>query len=154
MAAFYTEGLCFECQRCSSCCGKVPRFVYLSKRDLLTLSRFYSIHPVHFVMHYCRWADYYHGTTVLALKEKSNHDCILWNNGCEAYPARPLQCSTYPFWTWMLKDRETWDDCAKDCPGMNRGKWWSPGKSAELSHRFSENIPLQKEDFSKMFPGC
>ena len=32
---FYENGLNFECQRCSFCCGHSPGFVYLSERDFL-----------------------------------------------------------------------------------------------------------------------
>ena len=40
---FYKNGLNFECQRCSFCCGHSPGYVYLSERDLLTLCAHYKI---------------------------------------------------------------------------------------------------------------
>ena len=104
---FYKAGLNFGCQRCSFCCGHSPGFVYLSRRDLTALCDFFKLSVKEFVEKYCRWADYYYGTKVLALQEQKNYDCILWNSGCTAYEARPIQCSTYPFWSWMLEDRKT-----------------------------------------------
>lgn len=143
---FFEEGLHFECQRCSFCCGKTPGFVYLSKEDLFKLCKYFKTNIKTFVKKYCRWAGYYEGKTVLALFEKKNCDCILWNNGCSAYQARPIQCSTYPFWTWMLSDKETWAECAKDCPGMNRGKLWSKEKILSDSEKYKKNIPITKEE--------
>ena len=143
---FYENGLNFECQRCSFCCGHSPGFVYLSKRDLKSLCTFFKLSAKEFVEKYCRWADYYYGTKVLALIEKKNYDCILWENGCSAYPARPVQCSTYPFWSWMIKDKETWNECAKECPGMNKGKLWPPEEIEKNRKAYVENEPLHKEE--------
>lgn len=147
---FYENGLNFECQRCSFCCGHSPGFVYLSERDLLTLCNFYDMEVSEFIEKYCRWVDYYYGETVLALLEKKNYDCILWNNGCSAYEARPIQCSTYPFWSWMIQDRKTWDDCAKDCLGMNKGKVWSYDEIETNKRKYMSNTPLKKEDVQKL----
>ncbi len=143
---FYKDGLNFECQRCSFCCGHSPGFVYLSKRDLLALCGHFNMKIADFVQKYCRWVDYYHGKTVLALLEKKNYDCILWENGCSAYSSRPIQCSTYPFWSWMVSDRKTWNDCASECPGMNRGRLWSFKEIEENRRKYTANTPITKEE--------
>lgn len=147
---FYKNGLHFECQRCSFCCGDSPGFVYLSKRDLLALCDFFKLSVKEFVQKYCRWADYYYGTTVLALEQKENYDCSLWNKGCSAYEARPIQCSTYPFWSWMIQDEATWNDCAKDCPGMNKGKLWSFEEIKTAKEQYDANTPIYKEEVEKL----
>ncbi len=56
-----------------------------------------------------------------SLKEKSNFDCILWDNGCKAYESRPLQCSSWPFWAPLVSDGDRWEFTAEDCPGINKG---------------------------------
>ena len=150
---FYENGLHFECQRCSFCCGHSPGYVYLSKRDLLTLCKHFNLSIKDFVEKYCRWADYYYGTQVLALIEQKNYDCILWNNGCTAYEARPVQCSTYPFWSWMLADEKTWNECAADCPGMNKGRLWSVKEITEAKKAYSENTPLHREEVEALIAG-
>lgn len=147
---FYKNGLNFECQRCSFCCGHSPGFVYLSKRDLLALCEFFKMTIKDFVAKYCRWANYYGGTTVLSLQEKKNYDCILWDSGCTAYKARPVQCSTYPFWEWMLEEKSMWDDCAKDCPGMNCGHHWTFEEIEENRRKYVANIPLKKEEVEEL----
>ncbi|MGN0751211.1 MAG: YkgJ family cysteine cluster protein, partial [Treponema sp.] len=124
---------------------------YLSKRDLTVLCSFFDMKIRDFVEKYCRWADYYYGTKVLALKEKDNYDCILWNNGCSAYEARPVQCSTYPFWDWMIKDGEIWQECAEDCPGMNKGRVWTMEEIEKNKSEYVHNIPLKKEDIEILY---
>lgn len=147
---FYKNGLNFACARCSFCCGHSPGFVYLSKRDLDALCSYFKMSISEFVLKYCRWADYYYGTQVLALKEQKNYDCILWNNGCTAYEGRPIQCSTWPFWSWMIEDRKTWDECAQECPGMNKGRLWTFEEIETNRKQYENNKPLYREEVEKL----
>ena len=147
---FYKNGLKFSCQRCSFCCGHSPGFVYLSKTDLQNLCDFFKMDTKTFVEKYCRWADYYEGATVLALLEKKNYDCVLWNNGCSAYGARPIQCSTYPFWSWIVQDKNTWDEIAKECPGMNKGQIWDADFIEKTKSEYEKNVPITKEEVEEL----
>lgn len=151
MKKFYKDGLRFSCKHCSRCCGTSPGFVYLSKRDLQYLCDFFKLSVKEFVERYCRWADYYGGKTVLALCEQENYNCILWNNGCTAYKARPVQCSTYPFWTWMIEDEKTWNECAKDCPGINNGNLHSAAEILGRSFAYTANVPITKEEVLELY---
>ena len=99
---------------------------------------------------YCRWVTYYGGAKVLALLEKSNYDCVLWENGCSAYKARPIQCSTYPFWDWMLETPETWSDCARTCPGMNKGDLHSKDEIEEKRRAYLKNTPIYERDWQNI----
>lgn len=150
---FYKDGLHFGCARCSFCCGHSPGFVYLSHKDLENLCDFFKMKPVDFVEKYCRWVDYYEGQTVLALIEQKNYDCILWNNGCTAYEGRPVQCRTWPFWSWMIKSKEMWEECAKECPGMNKGRLWTFEEIEENRIAYDENKPITDEEFEKVYKG-
>jgi Fe-S-cluster containining protein len=59
----------------------------------------------------------------LSLSEKPNYDCIFWEaSGCTVYEDRPIQCSTFPFWSSLLDSRQAWKDGGADCPGMDRGE--------------------------------
>ena len=148
---FYKNGLKFTCKRCSFCCGHSPGFVYLSKSDLERLCEHFKMTALDFAQKYCRWANYYHGDTVLALQEQKNYDCILWKDGCTAYQARPLQCSTYPFWSWMVKDKSAWDEVAKDCPGMNSGQLWPKDYIDKTITAYDQNTPITKPQFDTLY---
>ena len=150
MGNFYDNGLNFECQRCSYCCGNGPGFVYLSKADLKKLCLFFKMGAMEFAEKYCRWADYYEGKKVLALLETKKYDCILWNNGCTAYEGRPIQCRTWPFWDWMVNDKSCWAACARTCPGMNRGPLHSMEEIQKASDKYKNNIPICFDDWKEI----
>ncbi len=119
---FYQDGLQFECTRCSACCRHDPGWVFLSRNDLEKLCRATGLGEREFIDTWSREVDI-GGFKRLSLKEKPNFDCIFWNDGgCSVYEHRPLQCSTYPFWSANLFSRAVWDDLEKSCPGIDRGR--------------------------------
>ncbi len=144
MQEFFQEGLCFECNRCSDCCRISPGVVYLSQSDLTSLCQWFNLEEEVFISQFCRWIPYYEGKEALSLLEKKNYDCIFWENGCKAYGARPVQCSTYPFWSWILKDRSTWDSEAKECPGINKGRKWSGDEISTQKKLYEDNKPITR----------
>ena len=138
---FYSEGLAFECQRCSACCRFEPGYVFLSKKDLRLLASHMKLTDEEFAEKYCRKIDI-GGFHRLSLIEKSNHDCIFWKpEGCEVYLSRPLQCRSYPFWHPVMADAETWQDEGKHCPGIGKGKTHSP-KEIDSWLSWREREPL------------
>ncbi len=38
------------------------------------------------------------------------------------YEARPIQCSTYPFWSSIVSSESAWESEAIDCPGIGKGR--------------------------------
>jgi len=96
--------------------------VFLSQKDVTELASGCKLTYTEFVKKYCRWVLSADGTERLSLKEKTNLDCIFWDDGCRVYKSRPLQCRTFPFWPSVLKRKETWELTGKDCPGINHGK--------------------------------
>ncbi|MBU0928428.1 MAG: YkgJ family cysteine cluster protein [Spirochaetes bacterium] len=118
---FWSDGLRFECARCSACCRHEPGFVFLSATDLERLLGHFGLAFRAFFDTLLRTVDVGTGYAI-SLREKPNNDCILWTeDGCSAYEARPVQCSTYPFWQGVLDAPEDWDREAEDCPGIGRG---------------------------------
>lgn len=119
---FYDGGLKFSCRQCSFCCRGFPGVVLMDETDLERLAKWADVTREQFIQMYCRWVESDDGFEYLSLREKRNMECIFWNNGCESYEARPVQCRTYPFWTKVLESRETWDEEGKSCPGINSGE--------------------------------
>jgi Fe-S-cluster containining protein len=117
---FYAGGLRFSCICCSDCCRLEPGMVFLRKKDVERLVYQLKMGYVDFIETFCRWVPSGCGREQLSLKEKSNYDCIFWKEGCTVYEARPLQCSTYPFWPSILASEKTWNSTI--CPGMGKGK--------------------------------
>ena len=118
---FYESGLNFSCKRCSACCRYEPGFVFLSDEDLIKLCKVLKLDRKSLLAVYCRWVTDWKGDEALSLKEKSNKDCIMWNNGCTVYDARPFQCVSFPFWESILTSKEAWKIAGSDCPGIDTG---------------------------------
>lgn len=141
---FYKNGLKFSCQQCSCCCRHEPGFVYLSEKDLTKILMQFNIERESFIKEHCRWVPYYDGTEVLCLNEKENNDCCFWDNGCTIYQARPVQCRTYPFWDFILKNKNEWKECAKDCPGIDKGETHSYDEILEKLLEYRHNEPIHR----------
>jgi len=119
---FYASGLKFSCKRCSACCRYESGYVFLSAKDLESLTVHFKMDMGGFVKTYCRWA--FRGEKeCLSLREKSNFDCIFWDSSCTVYNSRPLQCRVFPFWQTVLASKAAWEMTAGDCPGMNCGEF-------------------------------
>ena len=144
---FYKDGLNFACQQCSHCCRDFPGMVLLDKTDLERLARWAELTPGQFILAYCRWIDTDSGEKLLSLREKSNYDCIFWQNGgCTAYSARPVQCRTYPFWTHVIKDQSSWDKESKECPGINKGPLHSAEEISGQLAAYKKRVPISKTE--------
>ncbi len=119
---FYARGLRFSCARCSSCCRGGPGYVFLSKGDLSRLLSFLRLDFPRFFREYCTLVDTGMGNS-LSLAEKDDYDCVFWTpTGCTVYEARPVQCSTYPFWSTILDTAEGWKAEGAHCPGIGSGE--------------------------------
>ena len=121
---FYVHGLRFSCTRCSVCCRFDSGFVFLSEKDVSMLCVALKLDKLDLLEKYCRWVPGETGENVLSLKEKNNLDCVFWSSeqdGCSVYKTRPLQCRAFPFWPSVIRDENSWELTAGDCPGMNNG---------------------------------
>ena len=120
-AAFWEEGLRFGCTRCSRCCTGEPGYVFLASSDVRRLMIALALDFSAFISRYCRFVDMGEHFT-LSLRERSDHSCIFWGeSGCSVYDARPVQCSTYPFWSSILESRAAWSEESGYCPGIASG---------------------------------
>ena len=120
------KGTKFECQGSGNCC--VSRnsygYVYLSKKDLIRLSKHMKLTINKFINLYCSFTK---KDKFLHLKEiKDDKNCIfLKNKKCEVYNSRPEQCRTWPFWPENM-NAKTWEkDISIFCPGINKGRFYS-----------------------------
>ncbi|MDR0290759.1 MAG: YkgJ family cysteine cluster protein [Treponema sp.] len=142
---FHAAGLRFSCKRCSSCCRLESGFVYLSENDLSRLANEFKMEYTAFIQTWCRWVSFEQDSERLALKEKSNYDCIFWAGGCKAYQARPLQCRTFPFWDAVLCSPDAWKNTALGCPGMNSGELHSREKIESCLCQMEEELVIERK---------
>jgi len=121
-APWYADGLRFACQQCGRCCGGAPGYVWVNEADIEALARHLGLESDEFQrIHVQRlWQG-------MSLSEKPNYDCVMLDGAgrCTAYPVRPAQCRTWPFWPGNLRSRAAWDDAGRRCAGIGKGPRYS-----------------------------
>jgi Fe-S-cluster containining protein len=123
---WYRQGLRFECTQCGKCCGGGPGTIRVSDDEINALAGRLDLSNEEFrhrYTHRLRNGD-------ISLVEKENYDCIFFDRkrGCTVYDDRPKQCRTWPFWSSVVFSRETWEDEATECPGMDSGPLRNAGE--------------------------
>lgn len=124
-----SQNLPFDCTGCGKCC-KTKGEVYLSSSETEEAARYLDLSTGQFKQLYASHEEVIPeqkagqgntGWTVLKQKELnvdedgtalSGGECIFLdeNNMCSIYEARPLQCSTYPFWPRIMDSQESWNN--------------------------------------------
>ena len=130
----FPEGMKFQCQYgCRKCC-EIPGVVYVGSWEAPPMAELLGVSEEEFFKKYLRkhWADVYE------LKMSDEEPCMfLRDNGCAIYEARPLQCSTFPFWPDHLKSAKIWDALRGLCPGIGRGHRYSWEEIEQISDAIS-----------------
>src|SRR5437868_1721908 len=127
-APWYREGLAFSCTRCGACCTGAPGYVWVSHEEIARLAQFRAESIDEFSARFVRRVgDRY------SLIERPGGDCVFWDAqaGCTVYPARPVQCQTWPFWPENVESPEDWAAIKQVCPGSGRGRLYSAGEIIE-----------------------
>ena len=119
MSKFWKQGLQFSCHECGNCCTFKGGAVYASESEFQAIAESLGINLAKFYRDYT-FMDYGHRS----LKSVPAGPCIFYDNGCSIYEQRPKQCRTYPFWPEVLKSQHRWQQEAKTCQGIDKGKFW------------------------------
>lgn len=83
----------YQCQRCTNCC-RWPGQVKLSDEAVSQLAAHLGLDEDEFIQQYTRIREDRLG---LALKDKSNGECILLDgSNCRVQPVKPQQCRDFP----------------------------------------------------------
>jgi Fe-S-cluster containining protein len=113
-------GLRFECTECGRCCTNRGEYnhLYLSDEEVVRLARYLRMLPVEFRQRYTFTDEY--GWTQLFLDERCSFLDVKTGR-CQVYPARPVQCRTFPFWRGLVRDGAWTEEARELCEGVDRG---------------------------------
>jgi uncharacterized protein len=117
--SWYRKGLQFECVGCGKCCGGEPGgYVWVNEEEIKKLADHMGLTIADFAIQYLKKVDDHYSLLI-----HPNGDCVfLKDGGCAVYPARPFQCSSFPFWPHIVISRKKWDERAAKCSGINHGR--------------------------------
>jgi Fe-S-cluster containining protein len=107
----------FQCQSgCTKCCEQ-QGFAYLTEDDIPRLAAYVGMNPGDFERRYV-----YRTKSLRRLRVPRHAQCVfLKEDGCSVHPAKPLQCSTFPFWPETEDSKREWLKTARWCPGIGQG---------------------------------
>ena len=127
-APWYRDGLSFSCTRCRDCCTGAPGFVWVDHDEIARLAAHRGVSIDEFAKAYVRRVG-----SRYSLIEKPGGDCVFWDkqSGCTVYPARPVQCRTWPFWPENVETPEDWQHVQAICPGSGKGRLYSAEEIVE-----------------------
>ena len=117
---WYKDGLRFECTGCGNCCTGAPGVVWVTPEEIAALADLVGLTAEEFEAKYVRQVE---GRK--SLTEFANGDCVFFDNvarRCNVYPARPVQCRTWPFWNSNLERPSDWKYVLGVCPGSGQGQ--------------------------------
>lgn len=114
------QPLHFECTACGACCrGGDDYHVFLDVAEARRLCDHLGLSWSWFRRRYLRVLP----EEGLVLQADDNGDCVFLgaDGACRVYPARPLQCASYPFWPEVVTTAKGWRREARRCEGIGRG---------------------------------
>ncbi|MDJ0973801.1 MAG: YkgJ family cysteine cluster protein [Planctomycetota bacterium] len=136
---WYADGLTFRCTACGQCCTGEPGHVWVDTDEIRRLARARGLSVAQFKKRFVRRVG-----RRLSLREKQNGDCVMLENGrCSVYDAKPLRCTTYPFWNPVLRDADEWEENAARCEGIGQGDHYTLEEIEQI--RGGDPTPLQKK---------
>ena len=116
---WYENGIRFECSKCGKCCVSHGdyQYVYLGKSDVEAIASYLNLAVDEFFWKHCKAEDGW-----ICLRQNRDRCRFLGRHGCQIYPVRPGQCTSWPFWTENLV-YETWfSKVVPACEGVGRGR--------------------------------
>ena len=137
------DGFRFACMPgCTNCCQQ-KGYVYLTEADLERAAEFLDMTPAEFERKYV-----YRTRHLLRLRKPRGSQChFLRGHGCGIHPAKPTQCSTFPFWPELVSSREAWGETASYCPGIGTGPAVTFDTAVRVANEMCESYPGIYDEF-------
>ena len=127
----------FQCQPgCIRCCEQKGH-VYLTRDDIARLAAYLGLRRAEFRRRYLCGEP-----PLLRFRKQRHKQCpFLRADGCSVHAAKPLQCSSFPFWPEILGSAAERRNTEAYCPGLNRGPLVQLTLAREISGQVQEAFP-------------
>jgi hypothetical protein len=118
---FEKQPLHFSCTQCGKCClTGGDYYVFLTDTESEAIRQRLQLSHSWFRRRYLARLE--EGDLVLASGEDDRCIFLDGDGQCRVCSVRPLQCRTYPFWPELAGSARAWNNEARRCEGINRGK--------------------------------
>lgn len=110
----------FRCTGCGACCtGNAEDYVAVTASEQERIRRFLGLSSGWFRRRYLVPLD----GEDKGLASAADGRCVFLDaaNRCRIYPARPVQCRSYPFWPEIVGSAASWRAEARRCEGIGQG---------------------------------
>lgn len=103
------------------CCTGASGHVWLTKTDILDISRKLDLDSDTFLKKYTRWIPRIKRWSLIEKQHDDEYHCIFLDssNKCSIYEVRPTQCRTYPYWPSVMESQKTWNEEKPLCEGID-----------------------------------
>ncbi len=127
---WFANGLRFRCTACGACCTGAPGYVWVEPAEIERMAEAKGLSRRRFERRYVRRVG-----RRLSLVEGENGDCVMLgaDRRCTVYEAKPVRCSTFPFWPESLGGPEAWQETRERCEGVDRGDLYGPDEILRLA---------------------
>lgn len=139
------HGVRFECTKCGECCTTRGEYayVYVTEDEAVALAEHLGLPLAEFK----RRHTFVDGDGWRQLAFEGDRCVFLTEtNGCAVYPARPVQCRTFPFWRGMLRGGQWTREARRLCEGVGQGRLYSIQEVASRMQEYAESQEESAED--------
>ena len=126
------EGKRFVCTECGKCCTGSGE-VWANERECAAIAAHLGITGGQFLSRYTKAYSRRPGWRMLKLAQPSG-DCVFLREGrhCSIYGARPLQCSSYPWWPELMDPGGWRRECGVGWGGVGGVGWGGASSNTSL----------------------
>lgn len=103
----------FSCRKCGKCCKL--GFIYLKPGETGKIAAFLGVPEKEFKKKHTVFLPF---LGRMFRWDESGGCKFLKNNQCSIYPARPSQCSTWPYWDRLKRSRMELERAKEYCKGI------------------------------------
>jgi len=128
----------FQCiAGCGNCCTGEGA-VYFTPDDLKAIREYLKLDNARFASLRKRLIQKKKNGLLI---HRSNTDCLFLEGKsvCKIYPARPLQCRSYPFWYSVYESKENFEWHTSHCPGF-QAEAGTPYSALQITRRINSTL--------------
>ena len=106
----------FSCRMCGQCCRGVGG-ITVDAEERKRIAAYLGMTPEAFLRSCCERRN-----GRISIRSGDDGACLFFEEGrgCRIHAVKPRQCTLWPFYPALIRDRDAWSEAMDACPGINR----------------------------------